>query len=209
MRLPVWQYITFPQAPAKIIAEVEQFCHWGCPWIQLRIKNEPEHVMLKTAFEVASICTKHQTQLIINDDVHIAKQVNADGVHLGKNDLSVAEARKILGKNKIIGATVNTWEDVQQLHQQDIQYIGLGPFAFTKTKEKLSPIIGLEGYRLVVAQQNKIQKKIPIYAVGGITFSDISSIFDTGVYGIAISGMLHHAKDPKAIISLLNQRSYE
>jgi thiamine-phosphate pyrophosphorylase len=100
---------------------------------------------------------------IINDNVHLAKQLDADGVHLGLSD---EEARLILGKTKIIGGTANTLKMLQRT-AENCDYIGLGPYQFT-TKQHLSPILGLEGYRSII-EQMKAKHPNPIYAIGGIT----------------------------------------
>ena len=96
------------------------------------------------------------------------KTINADGVHLGKNDMSIKEARNILGSNYIIGGTANTIEDIINIYQSGADYIGCGPFKFTTTKKKLSPIIGLNGYSNIISNMNKLHIDIPIVAIGGI-----------------------------------------
>ena len=133
---------------------------------------------------------------IIDDRVELVKELHADGVHLGKNDMSIGEARKILGDDYIIGGTANTFEDVKALAAAGADYIGCGPFRFTTTKEKLSPVLGLEGYRQIVNEMKVHHINIPIVAIGGITKEDIPEIMKTGVTGIAISGSILNAQDP-------------
>ena len=123
----------------------------------------------------------------------------ADGVHLGKNDMPVDEARKILGPDKIIGGTANTIDDIIRLHRQGADYIGCGPFRFTTTKKKLSPVLGLEGYRDIVLKMREKGIDLPIVAIGGITVDDIPAIMGTGVTGIALSGAILNAEDPKSM----------
>ncbi|MNE76174.1 Thiamine-phosphate synthase [compost metagenome] len=122
--------------------------------------------------------------------MEIAKEIDADGVHLGLTDTSVAEARKILGPTKIIGGTANTLDDVLQRIEEKCDYVGLGPFRFTTTKEKLSPILGLEGYKQIVSELTGRQVSIPIYAIGGIELIDLEDLKHTGVYGVAVSGIV-------------------
>ena len=123
-------------------------------------------------------------------------RVKADGVHLGLKDMPVDEARRILGPEVIIGGTANTIEDVVMHAQRGANYIGCGPFRFTTTKEKLSPILGLEGYRNITAEMKKRGICLPIVAIGGITRADIPEIMQTGVTGIALSGTILNAEDP-------------
>ena len=106
------------------------------------------------------------------------------------------KARQLLGKEAIIGATVNTDEDLLRAAKAHADYIGCGPFRFTTTKAKLSPILGLDGYREIVGRMRSAGINLPIVAIGGITASDIPSILSTGVSGIAISGEVLRAENP-------------
>ena len=143
--------------------------------------------------------------------VELVRKLKADGVHLGKNDMPIAEARKILGKDFLIGGTANTFDDVQAHYEAGADYIGCGPFRFTTTKEKLSPILGLEGYRSIVQQMKAEGIHLPIVAIGGITLEDIPAIMQTGVTGIALSGTILRAANPveetKKIVSQLKMNN--
>ena len=119
----------------------------GCRWIQLRMKDASEAEITRETLRILPLCREHGATFIIDDHVEIVRKTGADGVHLGKNDMPVDEARKILGKQFIIGGTANTIEDVRRLHQAGADYIGCGPFRFTTPKKNLSPILGLAGYR--------------------------------------------------------------
>ena len=178
----------------------EKACKGGTDWIQLRVKNSSYNEWLEIAFKTKEVCKNYSAKLIINDNVDIAKTVSADGVHLGKNDMSPVEARKILGNNFIIGGTANTFEDVKKLSQSGIDYIGVGPFRYTTTKEKLSPILGLNGYQNILTKCRDEDITIPIIAIGGIRLDDIGSLLQTGIYGIAVSSAINSVKD-KSIIT--------
>mgnify|MGYP000538046858 CR=1 FL=1 len=125
----------------------ELACKGGVNWVQLRLKNKSQEEWLLIAQETKLICLKYGAQLIINDSIEIAKTVGAAGVHLGKEDVSPAEAREILGNKIIIGGSCNTIEDVERNIQAGCDYVGIGPYRFTSTKDKLNPILGLEGIR--------------------------------------------------------------
>ena len=159
-------------------------------WIQLRLKDVDDATYLVTALKCREICDRYEALMIINDKVDIAKASQADGIHLGLQDMNPQEARKILGDNFIIGGTANTLEDCLQQIKNGVDYIGLGPFRFTKTKEKLSPILGLEGYQSIISELRIKNSELPVVAIGGILETDISDILKTGVSGIAVSGML-------------------
>ena len=168
----------------------------GCRWIQLRMKEASPEEILPIALEALALCRKYNATFIIDDHVEIAKQIKADGVHLGKLDMPITEARKTLGKDFIIGGTANTFEDVQMLYKDGADYIGCGPFRYTITKKNLSPVLGLEGYRHIISQMNKTNIHLPIVAIGGITQKDIPSLMETGITGIALSGSILRAEHP-------------
>lgn len=117
-------------------------------------------------------------------------------MHLGKHDMPVAEARRLLGNGFIIGGTANTFDDVKMHYEAGADYIGCGPFRFTTTKKNLSPILGLEGYRRIVSQMKEAGINLPIVAIGGITREDIPAILQTGITGVALSGTILRADNP-------------
>lgn len=171
----------------------------GCSWVQLRMKDVNEVLMEETAIAVQRMCREYGATFIIDDNVALAKRIGADGVHLGKHDMPIATAREILGDGYIIGATVNTFEDV--LHHMEAaapDYFGCGPYRYTSTKRNLAPILGAEGYRAIIGQMRKYDIHIPIVAIGGITKADIPAIMACGMSGIALSGSILNAQDPVA-----------
>lgn len=181
----------------------------GCRWVQLRMKNS---LNLDYASKVAMLCHENNTLLCIDDDVEIALASGADGVHVGKKDMPIAEVWKRVRAAKrsgfIVGATANTFEDIQQAAKDGASYIGLGPYRFTNTKENLSPILGIEGYRSIMAQCKEAKIHIPVYAIGGIEPADITSLMQTGITGIAVSGAIVRAEnmteETRKIIKLIN-----
>lgn len=168
----------------------------GCRWVQLRMKEATEDEFMAAAAEIGRLCKEHGATFVLDDHVEWVEKTGADGVHLGKNDMPIDEARKILGSDKIIGGTANTFEDVERLYRQGADYIGCGPFRFTTTKKNLSPVLGLEGYQHIVDQMKSHGINLPIVAIGGILESDIKSILATGVSGIAVSGGILNAENP-------------
>ncbi len=168
----------------------ETACENGVKWVQLRLKNITYEEWLKTASETLEICKKHNAKLIINDNVEIALKIGADGVHLGANDMEPNKAREILGAGPIIGATANTVEDIIRLSEMKVDYIGIGPYRFTATKQTLSPVLGIKGLKNLVAANIY---KIPLIAIGGITPEDVEEILSAGIYGIAASSAINLA----------------
>lgn len=160
--------------------------------MQLRVKNKTYPEWLRIAQETKLVCLKYRAKLIINDNIEIAKEIGADGVHLGKEDSNPKEARKFLGDTFIIGGSTNTMEDVSRMIEAGCNYIGIGPYRFTHTKEKLNPVLGLEGIRKIAGNSGK---KIPIIAIGGIKLEDIEPLMQAGIYGVAVSSGINLADD--------------
>ena len=168
----------------------------GIKWVQLRMKDATEDEIISIGTEVRKLCDQYGATFIIDDHVELVHKLKADGVHLGKNDMPIAEARNILGKDIIIGGTANTFEDIAAHYQATANYIGCGPFRFTTTKKGLSPTLGLEGYRSIMTKVKEAGIDIPVVAIGGITAEDIPDIMQTGISGIALSGAILRAENP-------------
>lgn len=182
----------------------------GCKWIQLRMKDASYEEVLPVALEAQKMCREAGATFIIDDHVALVKEIKADGVHLGKKDMPIAQARQILGEDFIIGGTANTFADVKAHYEAGASYIGCGPFRFTTTKKGLSPILGLEGYISICAEMKAEGINLPIVAIGGITADDIPQIMQTGVTGIALSGTVLNAEEPanemRKLIEITNNK---
>lgn len=192
------QFITHHTERHSYLDSARMALEGGCKWIQLRMKDASERELRDTAARVQELCLEHEATFIIDDHVDLVKELRADGVHLGKDDMPVAEARRVLGEAYIIGATANTIDDIRRHHRDGADYIGCGPFRFTTTKARLSPVLGLEGYRDIVRQMRAEGIGLPVVAIGGITYDDIPEVMATGVQGIALSGAILQAADPVA-----------
>ena len=190
------QFITHYTERYSYLDSARMALEGGCRWIQLRMKDAGKEEILPIATEIRKLCNDCGAIFIIDDHVELVREIRADGVHLGKNDMPVAEARRILGDEYIIGGTANTYEDVKKHWLDGVNYIGCGPFRYTTTKQKLSPILGLEGYKEIIRQMRAENINLPIVAIGGITFADIPSVMQTGVTGIALSGTVLRADNP-------------
>lgn len=200
------QFITHHNERYSYIDSARMALEGGCRWIQLRMKDANEEDMEHTAIVVQKMCRDYGATFIIDDNVALTKRIGADGVHLGKNDMPVAEARKMLGEGYIIGATVNTFDDiVNTLHTATPDYFGCGPFRHTTTKRNLAPILGYEGYREVISKMRERNIEIPLIAIGGIAKGDIPLLLECGVMGIALSGSILNSKNPiKEMTDIVN-----
>ncbi|MCH5221133.1 MAG: thiamine phosphate synthase [Muribaculaceae bacterium] len=170
----------------------------GCRWIQIRMKDADDDEMLRVAQYLAPICHEYGATLLLDDRVNLVPASGAHGVHLGKNDMPPAEARRILGPGYIIGSTANTFSDIEAANSQGADYIGLGPLRFTTTKKNLSPVLGYEGYRRICGDCRRHNISLPIVAIGGITPDDIAPLLVAGVAGVAVSGAIVNADDATA-----------
>ena len=197
------QFISHSNERCSYLDGIRLALEGGCKWVQLRMKDAPDEQVAQLGVQARELCERYGAKLILDDRVELVAKTGADGVHLGKNDMPIAQAREILGPGKIIGGTANTFEDIVAHWKAGADYIGCGPFRFTTTKKNLSPILGLEGYRDIVARMKDAGITLPLVAIGGITAEDIPAILETGVDGIAVSGTVLRAEDPAAEMAKL------
>ena len=194
------QYITQDIENIPHVQLVEEACKAGVNWVQLRLKSKSYEEWQAAALEALAICKKFNAKLIINDNVALAKEIGADGVHVGKQDMPVAKAREILGPDFIIGGTANTFEDIKTHVKAGADYIGLGPFRFTSTKDNLSPVLGLDGYRINLQWCKQEQIQIPVIAIGGITTKDVEALSNTGIHGVAVASAISNAPNKEETV---------
>ena len=190
------QFITHQTERYSYLESARMALEGGCKWIQLRMKEVSLEEVEAVALQLKPLCKEHEAMLILDDHVELAQKLEVDGVHLGRKDMPIDQARQILGEAFIIGGTANTFEDVVQHYRAGADYLGIGPFRFTTTKKNLSPVLGLEGYVAIMSQMKEANIELPVVAIGGITAKDIPAILRTGVNGIAMSGTILRAENP-------------
>ena len=200
MHISTLQYITTNPEGA------ERACRGGVRWVQLRVKNQPYAIWKQLALETQAVARRYGATLLINDNPRLAQEIGADGVHLGQADMPPAEARAMLGATFIIGGTANTFADVQRHAAAGVDYVGLGPFRFTSTKEKLSPILGLAGYADILRQCRAAGLAVPIVGIGGVMLADVPALLETGLHGVAVSGAIGAAAEPSAAAAQFVER---
>lgn len=183
-------FVTHATTTAETLQQVDLVLRYGlADLVELRMKDIPWATFLATAYETLALCRGYGVPLLINDQVDIALIIGADGVHLGQGDMSPVEARRLLGAHTLIGLTCNTSADLASARTLPIDYVGIGPFRFTTTKQKLAPILGLEGYRALQLHTYPL----PAYAIGSVRPDDIPDLYALGLYGVAMSSSLIHA----------------
>lgn len=206
MRIERLHYISQISKGSSHLQAIQQVLLAGGKWIQLRVKNQTEDEVLPLAIAAAELCKKYGAKLIVNDYPRVALKAGADGLHLGLDDMPIPEARSIVGREMIIGGTANTLLHIQQRLNEGADYIGLGPYRFTTTKQNLSPVIGLPGYVNLMKQVRNAGIQLPVIAIGGITPDDIAALMAAGLYGVAISGALTHHEDTALVLTEIQHK---
>ncbi|MDI9431177.1 MAG: thiamine phosphate synthase [Planctomycetota bacterium] len=164
----------------------------GVTLVQLREKTLAREPFVEEARRLKDICHARGVPLIVNDDVAVAREAGADGVHLGQSDASVAKARETLGPDAIIGLSVESVEQARAAAQLDIDYIAASPVFATPTKTDTASPLGLEG---VLAIRRLTDK--PLVAIGGINSANALEVLQAGADGLAVISAIMAAADPR------------
>ena len=189
------QFISNYQCINSHYEQIQQVIAAGIKWVQFRPKEMHEDLVLEEGRKIVYLCKQNKVKIIINDNVLLAKKLDADGVHLGKSDMSPTKAREILGDDKIIGGTANTFEDIKELLNQGVNYIGLGPYKYTETKKNLSSILGLVSYKEILRKMEAHNLCTDIVAIGGIKMIDIPLLKAVGIKNFAVSSLLSESQN--------------
>lgn len=182
------------------IEQILSAVHGGVSIVQIRAKKLSDRDFYLLALAARKDLTPYSVPLIIDDRIDIALAVEADGVHLGQKDLPLKAARRIMGKEKIIGLTANTLEEAKEGEKEGADYLGIGPIFPTTTKENPAPVIGLDKLKIFASRL-----KIPLVAIGGINDARAAEVKKTGVNGIAVSSFILKSSDPKEAAHLLKK----
>ncbi|MCR4945376.1 MAG: thiamine phosphate synthase [Lachnospiraceae bacterium] len=175
-----------------LAAQVEAAIEGGVTMVQFREKNGDPEIKKATVIRLRDICIQKNIPLIIDDDVDLAKETGADGVHLGQSDMDPGEARKILGDSAIIGVTAKTVEQARLAQEAGADYLGSGAVFGTSTKLDTRPM-SMETLRSITDAVN-----IPVVAIGGIDETNIDGLKGTGIAGVAVVSGIFSKTDVKA-----------
>ena len=174
--------------------KIAQILKCGVKIIQYREKNKPAKEIIKTGMKIRQLCSIYGALFIVNDRIDIAKILDADGVHLGQDDIPINEARKILGNDKIIGISTHKPDDALEAQKAGADYIGVGPVFKTPTKPNATPV-GLKYVKWVSENIN-----IPFYAIGSIDVNNVQKVISSGANKIAVIRALMNVQNPDIII---------
>lgn len=186
--LPKLYYISQGKTLSEHFTNIQNALLAGIRMIQVRLKELTAASSENWFVQILEKCKKYDAICIINDEVDLALSLNADGVHVGRDDEKPSSIiKKVKNKKFIIGSTANNSSEFQMCIKEPIGYIGLGPVRQTTTKKNLSPILGINGIQDILYAYST---HLPIYAIGGIRISDVKALKEAGCYGVAVSGDL-------------------
>mgnify|MGYP003328596250 CR=1 FL=1 len=200
------QFITDNSNADELFSKVRSALIHGVRWIQYRNKTSADDIKLIEALQLKKICDEFSATLIINDSIELCMESRAHGVHLGKNDMKISEARKILGNEFIIGGSTNSFEDVLQCVHEGADYAGIGPFRFTATKNNLNPILGRAGFEKIMTAYKERNLSLPLFAIGGVMESDVGFFINLGIYGVAVSSMIASSNNISSSVKSLKEK---
>jgi thiamine-phosphate pyrophosphorylase len=189
------QFISPPQlSGAALYEHTKLLLEAGLTWVQFRRKLKTEYLttevkdgLIKEALELNELCSQYHASFIINDHLWLCQKIDADGVHLGRRDGSLTEARQILGPDKIIGTSSNSLSDLQEAFLSGVDYSGLGPIYTTTTKKDHNPVLG---WSKTIEIITNFKQDLPVVLIGGISESDLPLHSSLETCGIALSSAL-------------------
>lgn len=180
--------------------QVEQAVLGGVTFVQLREKELGESDFYGEALELQALCRKKGVPFVINDNVALAKRMNADGVHVGQDDMEAGTARAVLGQDKIIGVSAHSVEEALRAEKQGADYLGVGA-AFSTSSKKDAGNITHDTIRAICSAVH-----IPVIAIGGINENNVMELAGTGICGIAVISAIFAKRDIKAAAEILRKK---
>ncbi len=156
---------------------------------------------LELAIKLKNLCKKYNVPFIVNDDIELALEIDADGVHVGQDDLGVDEIRKLM-PNKIIGLSIGNEEELKQSKVEYVDYVGVGPVYVTQSKDDAGGAIGYEGLELM----RKLLPQMPLVAIGGIQTQHIKDVMKTNVDGVSIISAISYSDNIEKTVLEMNEQ---
>jgi thiamine-phosphate pyrophosphorylase len=200
-----FHYLTQDLPNRSHVDQAHIACGAGANWIQYRCLTKPDDELINEINEIAAICDDWGATLIITNHYHLLDRVDAQGVHIEDFDADFAAIRQYISDEKTLGASATNFERLWQVQDTGVvDYCGYGPFAHTDTKPNNKPLLGFEGYRVLLSHP----VDIPVVAVGGIQLTDVEPLLETGIYGIAVSAAVNLAIDPAAAVKAFYRKIY-
>ncbi|MEO5912388.1 MAG: thiamine phosphate synthase [Pelobium sp.] len=203
-----FHYLTQDLPQRSHTEQVQMACEAGAGWIQYRCLSKSDEEMLNELHTIASICDDWGTTLMVTNHFHLLPLADIQGVHMEDMDIDLREIREIIGGNKTLGASANTYEQVVNHIQHTADYVGCGPFGESLTKPNSFAHFGIKGYQDMVENLKKNKLEIPLIAVGGIALENVGTLLETGIYGIAVSGAINISNNPVEAYKAFHQKVF-
>ncbi|MCL2297147.1 MAG: thiamine phosphate synthase [Proteobacteria bacterium] len=182
---------------ADMVRVTEAALNGGVTVVQLRALKWRKRAFWDAACALQPLCRSHRVPLIINDHVDVALAVDADGVHVGQQDLPAKEVRRLLGESKIIGVSVSNAQQWREIETGVVDYIGVGPVQLTATKPEAGPALGVDGLRSLLATMRSPTSTLKTVAIGSVNVNNARAVMETGVDGIAVVSAICASKAPE------------
>jgi len=192
-------YLTQDLPNRSHIDQAQNACEAGAKWVQYRCLTKNDEELLNEIDLIASICDDWGATLVITDHIHLLGQADIQGIHIEDMQADFKAIRSKISPDITLGASANTIDDIRRIAASGVvDYIGCGPFAATQTKPNDYPLLGIEGYKTICDLMQQEGISTPLLAVGGVTATDIDSLLQTGIYGVAVSAAVNLAPNPSA-----------
>ena len=188
---------------ASLYEQVEQAIEGGASFVQLREKELGQEAFLQEAIEIQKLCRNYHVPFVINDNVEIARSIDADGVHVGQSDMEAGNVRALIGENKILGVSAQTVEQAVLAEKRGADYLGVGAVFHTGSKAGASEV----SFETLKAICEAV--KIPVIAIGGISRDNVLSLGGSGICGIAVISAIFAQKDIRGATSELRRLTEE
>ena len=195
MRIGRLHLITPPAPDPALLAVLDTATAAGVPVVQVRAKHLSDRAFYDLTCRVQATCAARGASCIVNDRVHVAAATATAGVHVGADDLPVGAARRLLGPDRIVGATARDPRTARRLVDEGADYLGVGPCFASTTKTGLPAPLGLDGLRRVAEAVT-----VPVIAIAGITPERVAPVLDAGAHGVAVVGAVWNADDPRGAL---------
>ena len=183
--------------------QVELAIKGGATFVQLREKNADEDEFLELALKVQKVCRAYRVPFVINDNVELAKKIDADGVHVGQEDMNALDVRKLIGSKKILGVSASTVSEALLAEKQGADYLGVGAVFATNSKDDAESVSHQALKEICDAV------KIPVVAIGGISLNNVDELKGSGIAGISVISAIFGAADIKEASKKLHTKAEE
>lgn len=200
-----FHYLTQDLPNRSHVEQTQIACEAGANWIQYRCLSKSDEEMLEELHQIGAICDDWGTTLIITNHAHLVHLADIQGVHIEDIDADLTLIRALIGEDKTLGASANTYEQIVNHIHQGADYIGCGPFGHTDTKPNNSAHWGVKGYQEIAQKLKENNLEIPLIGIGGVQIQNITLLMETGIHGVAVSAAINKSEHPANAYKAMHQ----